>query len=51
MDLVEGAVEWRVRPHWSVNGYLGIAGAGPVVRASFRGGPAVFSYLENVVQF
>lgn len=51
MEVVEGAVDWRIDPRWSVNAYLGVAGAGPVVRTTFRKGPAVFAYLENVVQF
>jgi hypothetical protein len=51
MEVVEGSVDWRVRPQWSVNAYLGVASAGPAVRASFRPGPATFFYLENVLQF
>jgi hypothetical protein len=51
MEIVEGSVDWRLRPQWSVNAYLGVASAGPVVRTSFRSGPATFFYLENVVQF
>jgi hypothetical protein len=51
MELVEGSVDWRIGPHWSVNGYLGVATRGPVVRRSFADGPATFFYLENIVQF
>ena len=51
MELIEGAVDWRFNPHWSVSGYLGLASRGPVVRASFADGPALFFYLENAVQF
>jgi hypothetical protein len=51
MDVVEGSAEWRFDPRWSVNAYVGIASRGPVVRTSFSGGPAVFVYLENVLQF
>ena len=51
MELVETSADWRVGPHWSVNGYVGIASSGPVVRRSFASGPAAFFYLENVVQF
>ena len=51
MRVIESSFDWRLRPQWSVNGYLGVASSGPVVRASFRPGPAIFWYLENVVQF
>ena len=51
MRVVESSFDWRLRPQWSVNGYLGVASSGPVVRRSFTSGPAVFFYLENVVQF
>ena len=51
MEVVEGSVDWRLNPRWSVNGYAGVASGGPVVRASFADGPALFFYLENVVQF
>jgi hypothetical protein len=51
MELVEGSLDWRYNTHWSVNGYVGVASAGPVVRRSFADGPAVFFYLENVVSF
>jgi len=51
MEVVEGSADWRVSPHWSVNGYVGVASSGPVVRTSFAVGPAVFAYVENVLQF
>lgn len=51
MEVVEGSVDWRIDPRWSINGYLGVASRGPVVRTSFASGSAVFCYLENVVQF
>jgi hypothetical protein len=51
MEVVEGSADWRIGPRWSINGYAGAATRGPVVRASFSDGPAVFFYLENVVQF
>ena len=51
MEVVEGSADWRLNPHWSVNGYLGVASSGPVVRTSFADGPAVFFYIENVLQF
>jgi hypothetical protein len=50
MRIVEGSLDWRIQPHWSVNGYAGVASSGPVVRRSFTAGPAAFFYLENVVQ-
>lgn len=51
MELVEGSVDWRLRPEWSINAYLGVASAGPAVRRSFQDGPAAFLYFEHVVQF
>jgi hypothetical protein len=51
MELVEASADWRLGPHWSVNGYVAIASRGPVVRQSFADGPAAFLYLENIVQF
>lgn len=51
MRLIEGSFDWRLRPRWSVNGYAAAASNGPVARRSFAEGPAVFFYLENVVQF
>jgi hypothetical protein len=51
MEVLEGSLDWRFNPRWSVNGYLGIASGGPAVRASFADGPATFFYLENVLQF
>jgi len=51
MEVVEGSLDWRRSAHWSVNGYLGIATRGPVVRRSFASGPATFFYVENIVQF
>ena len=50
-ELVEASADWRLRPYWSINGYVAAASRGPVVRHSFAGGPAVFFYLENVLQF
>jgi hypothetical protein len=51
MELVETSADWRLRSHWSVNGYVGMASSGPVVRQSFASGPATFFYVENVLQF
>ena len=51
MVLVETSADWRVGPLRSVNGYVGMASSGPVVRRSFASGPAAFFYLENVLQF
>jgi hypothetical protein len=51
MDIVEGSLDWRFNPRWSVNGYAGLAHGGPVVRRSFAGDRAAFFYLEHVLQF
>jgi hypothetical protein len=47
--LIEGSLDVRVTPKWSVNGYVASASAGPVVRASFQDRRALFFYVENVV--
>jgi hypothetical protein len=51
MEVAEGSIDWRITSRWSINGYAAIASRGPVVRTSFVRGPAVFTYVENVVQF
>ena len=51
MELVETSADWRLGPHWSVNGYVGMESSAPVVRRSFANGPATFFYLENAPQF
>lgn len=50
-EIVEGSVDWRLTPHWSVNVYAARASRGPVVAASFAEGAATFLYVEHVVQF
>jgi hypothetical protein len=50
MNVFEASADYRINPRWSMNGYVGVASRGPVVRTSFAGGPATFFYLENVVQ-
>jgi hypothetical protein len=49
--LVEGSADYVLTPHWSVNGYLGWARGGDVVRRSFAGNNLAFAYVENVIQF
>jgi hypothetical protein len=51
MEVFEGSFDWRATPRWSVNGYTAIATCGPVVRQSFASGPALYAYIENVLQF
>jgi hypothetical protein len=51
MEVAEGSIDWRITSRWSINGYVGVASRGPVVRTSFVEGPAAFTYFENVVQF
>ena len=50
MNVIEASADYRLNGRWSVNGYLGVASRGPVVRTTFAGGPATFFYLENVLQ-
>lgn len=51
--VTEGAVDYRVNPRWSINGYLGVFTGGDVVKATFTGGDRAltFGYIENVLQF
>ena len=49
--VVEGAADYRVNAHWSLNGYVGTIRGGPVVERSFSGRTLVFGYVENVLQF
>jgi len=49
--IVEGSTDYAVSPRWSVNGYIGVAKGGHVVRSAFAGSMMTFAYLENVVAF
>jgi hypothetical protein len=49
--IVEGAADWTISPHWSINGYAGWMRGGDVVRSLFAGDRLTFAYVEHVVQF
>jgi hypothetical protein len=49
--VVETAVDYRLSPRWSVNGYLGVIRGADVVERTFQGRRLIFGYVENVVQF
>jgi hypothetical protein len=49
--MVEGAADWTVSPHFSVNGYLGRMWGGDVVGGTFAGTRLVFGYVETVISF
>lgn len=49
--IVEGSADYAVSPRWSLNGYVGVAKGGQVVRRAFAGSMMTFAYLENVVAF
>jgi hypothetical protein len=49
--VVEGAADYRVNPHWSINAYLGTIRGGEVVQRTFPGRTLVFGYVENVLAF
>jgi hypothetical protein len=49
--MVEGAVDWTVSPHFSVNGYLGRMTGGDVVGRTFADTILTFGYIETVVSF
>ena len=49
--MMEGAADWTVSPHFSVNGYLGRMWGGEVVGGTFAGTRLVFGYVETVISF
>jgi hypothetical protein len=49
--IVEASADYTLSPKWSVNGYVGAAKGGHVVRRAFAGSTMTFAYLENVLQF
>jgi hypothetical protein len=49
--ITELSADYAVSRHWSVNGFLGVARGGDVVRRSFAGRTMTFAYVENVLQF
>jgi hypothetical protein len=49
--VVEGAADFTINRHWSVNGYLGSFSGGNVVRSLFAGDRLTFAFVENVIQF
>jgi hypothetical protein len=51
VTIGEGSVDYAIAPHWSINGYLGVARGGAVVTRAFAGHTLTFAYLENVFQF
>jgi hypothetical protein len=48
---VELSADYGVSRHWSMNGFLGVARGGEVVRRVFTGRTMTFAYIENVLQF
>jgi len=49
--IVELSADYAVSRRWSINGFLGVARGGDVVRRAFAGRTMTFGYLENVLQF
>jgi hypothetical protein len=49
--VLEGSVDVRLTPHWSVNGYLGHIRGGEVVDRTFARDRLVFGYVEQVLRF
>jgi hypothetical protein len=47
----EGAADYVINPHWSVNGYAGWIRGGDVVRALFADSTLSFAYVENVLSW
>jgi hypothetical protein len=50
-SIAEGSVDYTISRRWSVNGYIGVAKGGKVVRRTFAESTMTFGYLENVIQF
>lgn len=49
--VLEGAIDVRIKPWWSVNAYAGRMWGGDLVRRLFVGDRLAFWYVENVFQF
>ncbi len=49
--IVEGAADWTVSRHLSVNGYLGRMSGGAVVGRLFQGTRLTFGYVEGVITY
>lgn len=49
--MVEGAADWTVSAHFSVNGYIGQMWGGDVVGGTFAGTRLGFGYVETIVSF
>lgn len=49
--VIQGSPSYRLTPHWSVNGFIGVIDGGAVVRGSFDGDSLTYGYIENVVSF
>ena len=48
---IQGSVSYRINPHWSVNGFLGLITGGDVVLGSFDGNKLTYGCFENAVSF
>ena len=49
--MIQGSARYRIDPHWSVNGFLGLISGGDVVQGSFDGDTLTYGYIENAVSF
>ena len=49
--IAELSADYALSRRWSINGFLGIARGGEVVRRSFAGRTMTFGYVENMLQF
>ena len=47
----EGSADFRLGPHWSINGFAGSINGGSVVRNLFAGHWLRYVYLESVIQY
>jgi len=50
-SIAELSGDYAVSRHWSMNGFLGLARGGEIVRRVFAGRTMTFAYVENVLQF
>jgi hypothetical protein len=49
--VLEGSMDVRLTPHWSLNGYLGHIRGGDVVDGTFARDRLFFGYVEQVLRF
>jgi hypothetical protein len=50
-NVIEGSVDVRVLPRWTLGGYLGAIRGGDVISRTFAGRALLFGFIESTLQF